>query len=349
MVQLSSYYANAKRQMISELQNGAITFQQANKLQEILNQLVISSSFSDEIIQQLWNKIAPELQNYQTDKSFKVSSAELSKAWANYYKAKQQYKQMINASEEELLNKEQEYKVLQTKALKLQGKITKKQGDLFEAFLQIILKYITLQEEKNTEAGIDEIIYNFIRDIQTISRIKTAGSNTQKRKSGHVTQQKVDVSIVLPEGINLDISAKNYSKLSNLTLLRGALLKNLVEEWPELYGSKTAKGKVYKKLKTERQFELGPKQLMSIQGLTATSAKELKANVLIANFRNSKTPIRVLPTFQYLCKALDQEELFNKSFIFKTQINTDKISNSYITIKLSKEIMKLNTLKNFLK
>jgi hypothetical protein len=73
--------------------------------------------------------------------------------------------------------------------------------------------------------------------------------------------------------------------------------------------------------------------------------------VLVVNIiSGGKYPIRVLPIYEFLIKALDVEDQSNFNNIYFKFIaeKNDPIKESILTIKLKKDNLKLTALKNYL-
>lgn len=357
MATAAGYFASAQSKMLKSIHQNknSISFTEAKKLQDILNTLLQSSNFDDQTVQTLWSKVSNN-KHWEVSTSLKVSTTDLKQAWSDYYSLLDKYNKEMEKSDQELTNQIQtleQLKTLKSKALGLQGRVSKLQGDLFEAFLQVVLGEAKHNLDEMIELNEEQLIDEFKKGLNSVKDIKiiTEGATTLKRASGHATQVKTDVVANLPQGVQLNLSAKNYGKLRDITMVGKARVGNLLAEWPRGSGRNKAIDEAYSSLSGTGQFNFEAQKLLAIQGITGTSQEELKSQVLVVNINSGgKQPIRVLPIYEFLIKALDvgdQIDFNKKYFKFITEKN-EPISNSNLTIKLKKDNLKLMALKNYL-
>lgn len=304
---LSEYHA-AKTKMINQI--GNYSQADAKKLEDVLNQIITADGFNDNIATQLLAKLDSVVRRggeqglYKIGNNLKVSTPELSAAWAQYHKALNMYKNDSTLAAAGI-SAEEKAKPLLKQALALQGALNTIQGDALEGFLQMVIPIV---ENKVQEVG-DNVVEQIIQDLEASLKensgsIKTLGSENRTmevelddQKWTIKSQGKVDVSVPAPSFGNdfaLQISAKNYSSLRDVSLLGGGSVAGLVSQWPV---SMAARDHFYNALTVwegPEQILAAGRTLFGIQSLIGAGKDEIKANVMILNIRANKNPIRVI-------------------------------------------------------
>lgn len=304
---LSEYHA-AKTKMISQI--GNYSQADAKRLEDVLNQIITSDGFNDNIASQLLAKLDSVVRRggeqglYKVGDNLKVSTPELSAAWSQYHKALSAYKSDSNLAAMGI-SAEEQAKPLLKKALALQGSLNTIQGDALEGFLQMVIPIIENKIHEFGDSGVNEVLRDLEASIKgTTGSIKTMGAQNRSmevvlddQKWTIKSQGKVDVSVPAPsfgDEFALQISAKNYSNLRDVSLLGGGSVAGLVSQWPV---STAARDHFYNALTVwegPEQILAAGRTLFGIQSLIGAGQDEIKANVMILNIRANKNPIRVI-------------------------------------------------------
>lgn len=351
--QKSSYYTqyeSVRKKMLNSIHT--IHQAEANELSKVLNAIVSDNVFTEsEIGQKILNHLPSSvdesaqkgLGEINIDNKFKVKTSASSVAWAQYYAAKNAYeaaleKGMTSIQTEENVNK------LKSNALKLQGALNKKQGDVFEVFLQEIIPFLSGKIENFGQVEVNNIINEFSKSLDSKGVIQTQGSQQEsitfqfnEEDIKISSQGKVDISLPSPflnsEQI-LGISAKNYGTLRNIHLLGGGSVLGLVSQWPTTQTAKNYFLNALTVYEAPTDVLVQGRMIFAIQSLIGRGDAEL-ANMLIINTRNSKNPIRVLSTGALLqeMNSTNVDNIFNLKFkpqlqLFKSSEPRDKITFS---------------------
>lgn len=304
---LSEYHA-AKTKMINQI--GNYSQADAKKLEDVLNQVVTADGFNDNIASKLLSKIDSVVRRggekgvYQIDNNLKVSTPELNAAWSRYYQALNQYKNDSSLAASGI-SAEEKAKPLLKQALALQGSLNTIQGDMLESFLQMIIPIVEQKTENLGEEALDDIIASLEASItNSQGTIKTMGAQnrTMEVQLDDQTwtiksQGKVDVSVPAPsfgENFALQISAKNYSNLRDVSLLGGGSVAGLVSQWPVSPGARDHFYNALTVWESPEQILAAGRTLFGIQSLIGAGKDEIKSNVMILNIRANKNPIRVI-------------------------------------------------------
>lgn len=324
-------YNAAKNKMLNSL--GNLTQSEAKKLQDILNAIYTSDKFNENVANNLLQRLSSYAESsiassLRASERMKVTTKKLSEAWRNYYIKLDSFKKM-NEEFVDIIgqeNPELEVRSYLREALSLQGRVSKIQGDLFEAFLQFAVPII-----QNTSSDtIDKTVDDLIQSINNAEKIKTLGNRNREepiefelndRYYSIKSQGKTDVSVEAPLFNNktLNISAKNYGKLRDIAMVTGASLAGMVSQWPT---SDEAKSYYFNSLsvwETQTNILNIAHKILAIQAISGTSNKELKSNVLILNINSKgiKNPIRVISIPALLKQILELDEDLEQSFYVK--------------------------------
>lgn len=316
---LSEYQA-AKTKMISQIENYSQS--DAKKLEDILNQIISSDGFNDNIASQLVGKLDSVVRRggeqgiYKIGDNLKVSTPELSAAWAQYHKALNMYKNDATLAAAGI-SAEEKAKPLLKQALALQGSLNTIQGDALEGFLQMVLPIVESKVQEVGDIGVESIMAELETTLKTTQgTIKTLGAQNRTmevelddQKWSIKSQGKVDVSVPAPsigKDFAMQITAKNYSSLRDVSLLGGGSAAGLISQWPV---STAARDHFYNALTVwegPEQILAAGRTLFGIQSLIGAGKEEIKANVMILNIRSNKNPIRVISLSALLKDILKQ-------------------------------------------
>lgn len=316
---LSEYQA-AKTKMISQIENYSQS--DAKKLEDILNQIISSDGFNDNIASQLVGKLDSVVRRggeqgiYKIGDNLKVSTPELSAAWAQYHKALNMYKNDATLAAAGI-SAEEKAKPLLKQALALQGSLNTIQGDALEGFLQMVLPIVESKVQEVGDVGVESIMAELETALKTTQgTIKTLGAQNRTmevelddQKWSIKSQGKVDVSVPAPsigKDFAMQITAKNYSSLRDVSLLGGGSAAGLISQWPV---STAARDHFYNALTVwegPEQILAAGRTLFGIQSLIGAGKEEIKANVMILNIRSNKNPIRVISLSALLKDILKQ-------------------------------------------
>ena len=289
---LSEYQA-AKTKMISQIENYSQS--DAKKLEDILNQIISSDGFNDNIASQLVGKLDSVVRRggeqgiYKIGDNLKVSTPELSAAWAQYHKALNMYKNDATLAAAGI-SAEEKAKPLLKQALALQGSLNTIQGDALEGFLQMILPIVESKVQEVGDIGVESIMAELETALKTTQgTIKTLGAQNRTmevelddQKWSIKSQGKVDVSVPAPsigKDFAMQITAKNYSSLRDVSLLGGGSAAGLISQWPV---STAARDHFYNALTVwegPEQILAAGRTLFGIQSLIGAGKEEIKANV----------------------------------------------------------------------
>jgi len=378
-------YQKSKKKMLNMIND--ISQAEAKELGDMLNDILrqISTTTNedgttlyDELMPKLGSKleeIKSKFENTNTEikyeENFQINNAALSEAWREYFIAKNKYDNETDMSKQPT---EGEVKALKSKALSMQANFSRAKGALFEAFLQMVIPVAENMLGNVTSENTKDLLATLDNNLGQSDKIETQGSkhddtitvSINDKEWSISSQGKVDVHIEKPfNHKNLDISAKNYASLSNISLLSGASISHLVSEWPGI--SNKAKNYFINGLtvwKTPADLFTIGKTLFAIQGLAGSRAESYHANVLIINVRNNKTnPIRVISIPSLLKRILSEDIDPDKAFNFKfseqipmydngvvrdSESFEEKLRAARLNIKLKKDYIKLSYLKNLL-
>lgn len=316
---LSEYQA-AKTKMISQIENYSQS--DAKKLEDILNQIISSDGFNDNIASQLVGKLDSVVRRggeqgiYKIGDNLKVSTPELSAAWAQYHKTLNMYKNDATLAAAGI-SAEEKAKPLLKQALALQGSLNTIQGDALEGFLQMVLPIVESKVQEVGDVGVESIMAELETALKTTQgTIKTLGAQNRTmevelddQKWSIKSQGKVDVSVPAPsigKDFAMQITAKNYSSLRDVSLLGGGSAAGLISQWPV---STAARDHFYNALTVwegPEQILAAGRTLFGIQSLIGAGKEEIKANVMILNIRSNKNPIRVISLSALLKDILKQ-------------------------------------------
>ena len=315
-----SEYQKAKTQMIKQI--GNYSQSEARQLETVLNQIVTSTGFNDNIATQLLAKMdsvarrGGEQGLYKIGENLKVSTDALNQAWSDYHKSLNQYRKDADLAAQGI-SAEEKAKPLLKRALALQGSLNTIQGDLLESFLQMVLPLIGDQVQDLGEEVIAQITKSLEDSLKGMTgSIKTLGAEGRTldveldgQQWTIKSQGKVDVSVPAPfvgDDFAMQISAKNYSSLRDVSLLGKGSVAGLVSQWPV---SSEAKDHFYNALtvwNSPEQILAAGRTLFGIQSLIGAGRDEIKANVMILNIRANKNPIRVISLSALLQDILQQ-------------------------------------------
>ena len=372
---LNSYntiYNMAKQDMLNSI--GNVEQKKANDLAEVLNKLIAENSFNESEMTTLILNRLPSVIDRSGEKAlenlsvegFKVTTSASSDAWGNYKRALKEYKQAEDNSVNKIKAEDDVDKALKD-ALAAQGSLNKIQGDVFEAFLQEALPSILGKKvEDISNNTINEIIKSFENKkiIQTQGGVlETIELNFDDEKIEITSQGKTDVSIQAPfisEDFPLNISAKNYSKIRDVSLLDKGSVLGLVSQWPTSMDAKIHFLNGLTVWKTPEEVLSYGRVLLAIQSLAGKSGnKDALSNVFIINIRNSVKPIRVI-SIKALLQQLNidnVDEMFK--FKFKPQLPLfasgemrtkeaykERIKSLTLNTHLNKKMIYLNYIKN---
>lgn len=344
---------------LKKLLTNNFTIKQAEALEKILNNIIKQITYNDDnnIIQSIFNLLDTNIdeatkKGLQIGANFKITSQESETAWAKYNAAADKYRK--KGMKKEDIDKLDEIEPLLKNAQSLSGALNKLQGDIFEGFLHILSLSIQdtvndFVEEKINDME-DKVLTNYINNIsksiannfeikikeleQKNEKIKTLGSETRELEAELgdeiwtiSSQGKTDVQLKSPfiKSEELNVSAKNYSKISDISLLSSGSIIGLVSQWDV---KKKARDIFYNGLTVwQTPYDLLQKGevIMSVQALVGTGIKknsqEILSNCLIINISSAsiKSRIRVIPFPPLINYIIDNQNNINKYFITKYQ------------------------------
>lgn len=307
--------------------------QKLNNLSTLLNTIINSQKFKEsdvasrilERIPQIIDQGASEgLSNLSISNKMGVATSASKDAWREYGIKSSEYKRQV---EQGIENASLAKEVEQAKkvALSLQGKLNTLQGQAFESLLQCLLPLIS----ENTQNLASEIVDQLLSNLNNMTgAIQTSGSKSytidlqlDEYQTSITSQGKVDVSVNSPfisESDVLQISAKNYSQLRNIHLLKGGSVVGLISQWPT---SESDKQYYYNALGVWHpdKYLQNARLIFGIQSLVGRGDQDL-ASILILNIRSRVNPISVISTKSLIYEAL-KNPVKNKS-LFDLKFNS---------------------------
>ncbi len=362
-----SNYMKAKDEMLEQI-NG-FTQTQAKELEESLNYIVTNKDLNMENLSELiLSKIPSYIERGKElgvqaigNESFNITTQEIEEA-KQEYNIERAILTNLQKDTTEYLGQQIEVKRALSKVKALQGQISTIKGDLFEAFLQMVIPVVAKNVQDLSEQEIEILINKLQTDISKPDKIETQGNVPRPvkleftdDKNSISSQGKTDVVVKSPLFNNeqLNISAKNYSALRNIHILSKGNILGMVRQWPVTLEAQDYFLNALTVWASPHATLQAGKMLFAIQGLSGTSSTELKANVLILNINKNKDyPIIVVSIPDILKKIINGTQTnFNRSFqfefkpelqLFKTnQIRTEekfnkKINQATVSIKLAK-------------
>ena len=352
----------------------------ANRLAAKLNEILVNSN-ADALKELLTNNISSKLsENLKITKDLAVTTNELQIAWKEYYLQKSKYDKLVQFQNDKF-NPELKGTIaavtenLDTawrEALRIQGSISKFKGNLLEQFLATNAAAISAYGSIISNNVTQELMQN----LEATAKGKIVGSTLQTVQTGQgqrSSQQKTDVQITFPildveeTMSSILLSAKNYNKLRDISLVSGANLVGLINAWndsalaTDFYNALS----IYT---SNNRLALG-KLLLAIQALTGKDLNPASSiNYLILNLSNNKgKSIRILSIYSFLTKNFGKnlDQLDNQLAIFKFSFSPDavpwwtagsrdendfqkKIQNAHVNIHLRKQELYLQTLNSYL-
>ena len=340
-------------------------------LETLLNNIISDSQFSEQEVErkilarlptaintEVEQAVDTSLNNFQATGGFSVdyNNGKASAAWQEYYTKAAEYKKMpteINAKKK---------KDALTEALKLQGRLNTLKGQLFESFIQAVLKSAPEPTNELVQNTVNDLI-NYVdksntpittQGKQQYNTVITIGEDTVKYSS----QGKVDVQGPSPfkKSETMFVSAKNYSQLRDISLLGKGNVLGLLEKW----NNATNDDIVYAAQVLSKKGAYSTtgynliKKIFSIQALSGSNSQD-RANVLITNIKSRKKhPIRVIGVSQLLNKIGEEQAQSQQYFIFNpdpfnAELEEEESAQNYLknlklSIKLSKEALKVKFL-----
>ena len=368
-------YRTQIKNAISRL-NANFDQQKANALAAVLNDYLhndIGAQFRKDAIQTLQEKNNELLINAN---SLAVSTEESRQAWQKFREAEEVYKNLVRQCEKiqtqevnsALDAAKKRVEDARRQALTLQGSINKYKGDLLEQFLAVCAPAMA--------AGIIDLSNTTTNELMKEISGKVVGSKTQMiitAKGQKSSQQKTDIEIKfdIPQlDINtLNLSAKNYSALRNISLTNNASLVGLTNAW----SNSDLQTDFYNALSVwnpTSRLLLG-QLLICIQALIGTNITDGSlVNYLVLNVSSKKEKsIRILSIYSFLINQLNSIQSIENVFygptpMFQFQMipapqwwtkpnkrneseMQEKINQSIVNVHLCKSMLYLHMLSQY--
>lgn len=335
------------QRILSEIQEG-ITQESCNSLASLLNQTINNNMF-DEFGPQLLQKVV-EASNiseaelgdisFATNKKggrmgLKITSTATQNAWSEFRK----YASSLTKEEKELEKNmdDSKYKQLMTYAQSLEGKLNHIRGQILESFLKAAKNTFIDMSTDIAANSTNELLDNFIKGLPKTLRATTSDdlTHTQGSQSQNVevvigeqyiktisSQGKVDETLPSPflDQQILNISAKNYTRISNINILAGGSLLGLLsqgmsqKENKYVYNAFTIPSSNWVSVNVNQL-----KKIFATQALIGQKKNETKADVLVLSFNNRKNPITVI-SISSLLKEICKSNNIDFAFTFNPEI-----------------------------
>lgn len=240
-----------------------------------------------------------------------------------YYGSKNQSEMLLDDGLQTLSSTD-DFKTLWGKIMKLQTPLNKATGQMFENALQMTVPVIQQTAAQKSGNIVDKQVQAIIDsiDISTKAKkpIRTAGSekisltfSVDDQVVKWAGTGKVDVRVPSPfhkkENELMNISAKSYSTLTNIGLLKGQVLP-LIADWPVSQKSKT-QNYFYNALHfydTNKYLQY-TRLIFAIQSLAGIAGNGERAGVFISYIRNRKEPIVVHSVYNLLTEILNERNV----------------------------------------
>lgn len=305
------------------------------ELEEALNQLVLdNTTFKDDTVNQIYAHLPQVLSKMDENNNsnnniitvnnrFQVSSQESSTAWAEYIRLRNQYAQEASNIDIDRLEN------AKTQAIAATAKLNTIKGQLFESFLQATLPILNNTADKMTAQVANELtdmLQNTTGPISTQGSQHSSVTYTFNGKTATISSQgKVDVQVKSPllDGQELFVSAKNYSKLRNISLLSKANVLGLMAAWPNT--SDDMINYACQVLTRNKEIDNADNDILDkifiIQALAGSkSAQDAGANLLITNIASRKQrPISVMYIPDMITELVEESEDFHRNFIIEPE------------------------------
>lgn len=301
-----------------------------NSLSKLLNQIVNDNKFTENnIAEKILNRL-PQLidqeseraiQDLKITQNMKVYTEESVAAWSVYSSLAKNYKTALDNGINDLALSKQVDEA-KSRALALQGRLSGLSGQAFESLLQVLLPLV----KDNVQDVASTTVNELVQILDKTDKISTAGTkNTtisflvDEEEVRISSQGKIDVyteSPFLGDSEILKISAKNYSKLRDIHLLKGGSVVGLISQWPI---ENNIKNYYYNALGVWHPdtYLQEARLLFNIQALAGKGDNDL-ANVLILNVQSRKNPISVISIKSLLqgieANPIEGQSAFNMKF-----------------------------------
>ena len=296
--------------------------QEAKNLQKILNDyyhlLAGDKDDYNKIMTKLAKRTLGSLKDLKIEENININLAKASSLKANFEKEYDKYKKQLGKDvKSEIIQSQPKVSEAFKRWMSAYAKMNTDRGQLFEAFIQMVVPYTHAYVSQTGQEKIEEILNQISQDILSSNKtIKTAGSDLRtveislgKGNWEYKTQGKTDISIPVKdennaENFKYNISAKNYSKSRDISLVDNASILGLVSSWPQEYEHTKnfyLSALSYYTQQPRNSFLDMAEKIFIIQALVGTTWGEEWSDYLIVNNRSSnQDPIRVLSTYEIL-------------------------------------------------
>lgn len=297
----------------------------AKDLEKILNDYYATLSGNKDDYNKIMTKLAKRVlestKDIKIDENINVIMSNTSSLKTKWQKMYDKYRDLLGKDvKSEVIENQPEVKEAKGRWMASYNKLNTARGQLFEGFIQMVVPYVQANMSEIGQEKIDEITKAINEDILSSNKsIRTIGSDSRtveisfgKNSWEFKTQGKTDVSIPVKDTENAEffeynISAKNYSKARDISLVDSASVLGLVSSW-NMIDTHTKNfylsALTYYTKNPRDSFLNAGERLFIIQALVGTTWGEKWSDYLIVNNRSSKsTPIKVVSTADLLSEA----------------------------------------------